>query len=211
VGYRLYVRLPRPPGEPIEGLYFVRSDCDRRLMTLAGNLLTDYNFHTAGIQVTEQPPVAHITIRSPEAAAQVAVDAAKRPRLPEHSAFTSLDEAAVFLKYKPAGIAVPQPGRASVVTITRDEAAWQSCLVEVVSADWQFFHGRTVRPEICYQVAPIAYQWNRARSYAADATRRAFRRTAPARRRREWDDAQFRCGALDGTCAGLSKGMKWNC
>jgi hypothetical protein len=165
VGYRLYVRLPLPDRAPIEGLYFLRSDCDSRLMTHAGNLLTDFSFHTAAIEVVEEPDSVQIAIRSPEAAADIALDRTRPPVLPPDSAFASLEEAAEFLKYKPAAISVSRRGHANVVTITRDEAAWRSRLVHVVAANWSFFRGRTPRPEICYEVAPIAYQWNRGRTY----------------------------------------------
>src|SRR5437763_16699429 len=47
VAYRFHVRFRPRSGPPVEGLYFVRSDCDSPLMTWAGNLLTDFNFHTA--------------------------------------------------------------------------------------------------------------------------------------------------------------------
>jgi hypothetical protein len=165
VAYRFYVRLHLASGPPIEGLYFIRSDCDSRLMAWMGNLLTDYNFHPASIEVSEHTPLVRIAVRSPDCPAEVALDRAKPPQLPAHSLFSSLAEAAAFLKYKPFGISITPSGRANVVTIRRDEAVWKSRLVHVVSAGWRFFEGKTVRPEICYEVAPIAYQWNRGRRY----------------------------------------------
>jgi hypothetical protein len=191
IAYRLYVRFRPPGGKMIEGVYFVRSDCNSPLMTVVGNWLTDFNFHTAGLELSEKPPLLHVAIQSPDAPAAVTLDREKPPRLPAHSVFSSLEEAAAFLKYKPFGIswergprrcplrgqnAAPPParfghaggtpalpGRANVVAITRDEAAWKSRLVTVVSADWKFFEGKTVCSEICYEVEPIAYQWNRGR------------------------------------------------
>jgi hypothetical protein len=219
VAYRFYVRYYPPGGEVIEGVYFVRSDCNSPLMTAVGNWLTDFHFHTAGIEVSEKGSQLQIAIRSPEAPADVTLDREKPPRLPAHSVFGSLEEAAAFLKYKPFGISwerrrpagmakagageprfgarderstLPSggtrshpsdqwrggnpgpgpgpalPGRANVVAITRDEAAWKSRLIEVVSDDWKFLEGRTVRPEICYEVEPINYQWNRGRIYPND-------------------------------------------
>lgn len=163
VAYRFYVRFHPASGPPVEGLHFVRSDCDRPLMTRMGNLLTDYNFHTAGIEVVEEPPLLRLSVRSPDAPAAATIDWIEPPRLPPHSAFATLEEAAVLLKYQPRGISIGRDGRASVVAIRRDEAAWRSRLVTVVEARWKFFDGKTVRPEICYEVEPIAYQWNRAR------------------------------------------------
>jgi hypothetical protein len=161
--YRFYVRFHPASGPPVEGLYFLRSDCDRPLMTLMGNLLTDYNFHTAGIEVAEEPSRVQFSIRSPDAPAAAMIDRAQPPRLPAHSAFATLEEAAAFLKYQPRGISPAPGGWASIVDIERDEAAWRSRIVTVAEARWTFFEGKTVRPEICYEVEPIAYQWNRAR------------------------------------------------
>jgi hypothetical protein len=162
VAYRLYVRCHPRAGPPIEGLYFLRSDCDSPLMTGAGNLLTDYHFHTARVEVAEEPPARlRIAVSSPDAPAAVVLDRSSPPGLPAHSAFGTLEEAAAFLKYQPFGISIARPGEVNVVAIRRDEAAWQSRLVHVESAEWQFLQGQTARAEICYEVAPITYQWNR--------------------------------------------------
>jgi hypothetical protein len=163
VAYRLYVRFHPASGPPIEGIYFLRSDCDKPLMSMAGNALTDFNFHTAGVEVVEQDALVGITVRSPDAPGRASLDRSKPAALPAHSVFSSLEEAAAFLKYKPFGISVDPAGNANIVAIKRDEAAWKSRLVPVVSAEWRFFEGKTVRPEICYEVEPINYQWNRGR------------------------------------------------
>jgi Uncharacterized conserved protein (COG2071) len=163
VAYRLYVRCYPRNGPPIEGIYFTRSDCDSRLMTGMGNLLTDYRFHTAGIRIVEEAPQLHIAVHSPDAPARITLDRATPPRLPDDSAFASLEEAAAFLKYQPFGISQDRRGRANIVAIERDESAWQSRLIHVSAAEWAFLAGKRLRPEICYEVAPIDYQWNRGR------------------------------------------------
>jgi len=163
VAYRFYVRFHPASGPPIEGLYFLRSDCDSSLMTVMGNALTDYHFHAAGVHVVDDGAQLRLAIRSPEAAARAILDRTQPPVLLEHSIFPSLAEASAFLKYKPFGISLDAAGNANVVAIERDEAAWTSRLIHVASAEWQFFEGKTVLPEICYEVEPIAYQWNRAR------------------------------------------------
>lgn len=162
VGYRLYARYEPEHGPPVEGLYFARSDCDSALMTVAGNLLTDYHFHTAPVAVQEQDGCLTIDIASGDMPARVELCLAAKPVLSAHSAFETLDEAAAFLKYKPFGLSVLPGGKVSVVKIVRDESAWKSRLVRVQSQRWSFFADKDVRPEICYEVAPIEYQWNRA-------------------------------------------------
>ena len=166
--YRLYVRFRPVGGSPVEGIYFARSDCDSPLMTGLGNLLTDYRFHTSPIHADREGSRTILEVGAPDLPGRAVVDEQQPPVLPPHSRFSSLEEAAQFLKYKPFGLSVPRNGRVSVVSITREESAWKSRLVRVESADWGFFRDRTVLPEVCFQVEPIPYQWNRARLYPAD-------------------------------------------
>lgn len=81
------------------------------------------------------------------------------------SPFGSLDEAAAALKYKPSGLSVGRDGGVNVVRITRDEAAWRARLVTVEAAHWAFLDRYETYPELCYDVAPIDYRWNRARTH----------------------------------------------
>jgi hypothetical protein len=168
VAYRLYVRCTTRSHSTVEGLYFLRSDCNRPLMTLAGNLVTAFNFHTAPIHLCAGAASTLIQVESPDAPAYAALRPDLPAHLPDDSAFDSLEQAAAFLKYQPAGIALARPGVANIVHITRDESAWRSRLVHVETAAWAYLHDQPVAPEICYQVDPIAYQWNRGRSYQLD-------------------------------------------
>ncbi|HET8842874.1 MAG TPA: DUF2071 domain-containing protein [Ktedonobacteraceae bacterium] len=163
LAYRLYARLPLASGQAIEGLYFLRSDCDQPLMTLAGNLLTDFHFHTTTLQVHRNPEALEIQVRSPDAPAFARLCLTQAPQHDPHSIFPSQDEAAAFLKYKPYGLSLSKAGLANVVHITRNELAWQSRLVAVETAGWAFLHKYDVHPEICYEVDPIRYQWDRGR------------------------------------------------
>jgi len=165
IAYRLYVRLPLQNEKAIEGLYFLRSDCDNRFMAIAGNLMTDFCFHIANVQIQEQEALIDIRIDELEASAQVCLLKSDEPRLSPTSAFTSLEEAADFLKYKPNGISIQRNGAANVVRIARQEDLWRYRLMHVEKAHWSFFDSMDVQPEICYQIEPIAYQWNRGKLY----------------------------------------------
>jgi hypothetical protein len=171
LAYRLYVRLPLAQGRAIEGLYFLRSECDHRLMELSGNLLTDFRFHAAQLRIQQDQEALEIHLESPDAPAYARLLPDVAPQPNPRSAFASLDEAAAFLKYKPYGISVDQAGKVNVVHITRDESAWCSRLVRVEAADWAFFRSQDVEPEICYEVEPILYQWDRGRFYDPQTAR----------------------------------------
>jgi uncharacterized protein YqjF (DUF2071 family) len=170
VSYRLYVRV-RPKGqEPIEGLYFLRSDCDSALLQRAGNLLTDFNFQPARIQVQETPETAEAQVYSAETPARWRLSRATPVTLASDSPFDSVDEAAAFLKYKPRSISMDPSGRANVVQIVRDEERWRSRLVHVEAQSWSYLAGHNVQPEICYEVEPLAYRWNRGQLVDVEAS-----------------------------------------
>jgi len=168
VAYRLYVRFRPRNHEPITGLYFLRSDCDNPLLALAGNVLTDFNFHCASVSVAQNDQSIEMKVAAPDGDAYVMIKPNEQPQLPADSVFGSLEEAAGFLKYQPNGISIEGDGRANVVHILRDEQAWRYKLVSVEEARWSFFKKESISLEICYQVEPVFYQWNKARIYDAE-------------------------------------------
>jgi len=165
VAYRLHVQFS-PPNEPeIEGLFFLRSDADSPFMVWAGELLTNFNFHFAKINVRSGASLCEIDIDSPEADAHVILTKDLLPTLTEGSPFQDLEEAATFLKYKPVGISV-NGGQVDVLRIIRDERAWRFNLVPVEEARFAYLNLLNAEFEICYEVEPIQYRWNRAVKYA---------------------------------------------
>ena len=161
VGYRIYVRAPLADGREIAGLYFVRSDCDRDIVARAGNVLTDFHFRVGEIRVSESGSRIWGDIRVAGANANFELDRQATPALSPGSPFASLQDAEAALKYPPAGIATAGPNHLNVVRITRDEKAWRSRAIAAPRLDWQFFADEPVTPELCFEVDPIDYQWNR--------------------------------------------------
>jgi hypothetical protein len=127
--------------------------------------MTDFRFHTARVRL--ERAARTIEIDGPDVWARASIRDEEPVALPAYSAFDTPEEAAAFLQYKPYGISVDRRGRVNVVSIERDEAAWNSRLVTVEKQNWTFFDDIPARPEICYEVAPIDYQWNRGRIYPA--------------------------------------------
>jgi uncharacterized protein YqjF (DUF2071 family) len=161
VGYRIYVRAPLADGREIEGLYFVRSDCDRRIVAWPGNLLTSFRFHVGDVRLEESRPQVTGEIRVPDADAAFELDRQQAPALSAGSPFASLEEASAALKYPPAGIATAGLDHLNVVRITRDEQAWRSRPIAAPRLDFKFFANEPVTPELCFELDPIDYQWNR--------------------------------------------------
>jgi len=164
VAYRIPVRASRSGKGAVEGLYFLRSDADSTPMVGLGNLMTDFRFHKCQLITGNSPGHIELKVISSEAPAEVGIDLDRQPELADGSPFTTLDEAQAFLKYKPAGIVV-NGGEVDVLRITRDESAWKSRLVHVDRAKFGFLGSFDATLEVCYQVEPIHYRWNRAERY----------------------------------------------
>ena len=159
--YRLHVRARVAHGREVEGLHFIRSDCDRSIVAALGNVLTDFHFHTARIAVRETAGAVDGRIEVADASARFRIDRRAAPQLSAGSPFASVAEAAAFLKYKPCGLSPAGRDGLNAVRIVREENAWQSRVVAVAEQSWEFFAGRDVTPEVCCEVAPIDYEWSR--------------------------------------------------
>jgi hypothetical protein len=166
VAYRLYVRHKPKGAPPLEGLYFLRSDADSRLLGVAGNLLSDFQFHHATVEIAQSDALTTIDIASDEAPGHVGIDLLATPELPEGSPFGSLFEAKAVLKYKPFALTPDGRGGVRVLRVCRDEYAWKSKLV-TAKTDFAYLRGRDIGPEISYQVEPIDYRWEKVSSQAA--------------------------------------------
>ncbi|HZU52909.1 MAG TPA: DUF2071 domain-containing protein [Holophagaceae bacterium] len=162
VGYRLYARAATPDGER-EGLYFLRSDCDRRMLALAGNLFSDFRFHTARIEVDGGSRTS-IRVEVPGAQVELDLSGESQVQLEAGSPFQTMAEAETFLKYKPCGLAPEGRGRVNAIPISRDETAWHARPVQVLNQRWEFLGlFPNAQPELTFEVAPIEYRFGRGR------------------------------------------------
>ncbi len=81
-----------------EGVYIPRRDTSSRFNTVVGGKLFPGIHHHAHFQVTESDEAFRIEIESDDGETRVAVEAHVTSTLPEHSIFTSLEEASAFFE-----------------------------------------------------------------------------------------------------------------
>jgi hypothetical protein len=96
-GYRVFARFRTADGRTLRGLRILRSDTDRTLMALGGNLLTHYNYHRCRASVVTAGDAIRFTIHTPGRRGRPRrhrrSEAAATRRLPAGSPFASVREA----------------------------------------------------------------------------------------------------------------------
>lgn len=163
IAYRLYVRFQAMNGEWVEGLYFIRSDCDKWWLSPLGNLTTDFNFHYAPMKFYEDSSNFYFRAFSSTASVNIHCNDTAPTDLVEHSIFDSQRCASEFLQFKPHDISIQKNGKANVVAITRNQTPWPIHPLTVKTQDWKFLHPKTSYFECCYEMRSIDYQWNSAK------------------------------------------------
>jgi hypothetical protein len=95
IGYRVFVRYTNNAGKRLRGLYILKSETDKKLMEILGNVFTHYNYTTTDIEQVQAGD--HLTIQSHQSNLRIelVVDE-KEVQLPEQSPFTDWKEARRF-------------------------------------------------------------------------------------------------------------------
>jgi uncharacterized protein YqjF (DUF2071 family) len=178
-GYRIFTRFPTPGGRTMRGLYILRSDTDRRLMVLGGNLLTRYHYRLARMRLVASASRLSVTVHSRDGHADLAVtaDLASRPApLPPGSPFATAAAARRFAGPLPYTFDYESASH-SMVVVKAHRTDWQPVPVAVEVSRLTFFtHGvfAGMSPVLAnaFHVADLDYGWQRGSLRALDGTRR---------------------------------------
>lgn len=157
-GYRIFVRVAGRPS--LRGLYILRSDTDRRLLTVFGNLFTSYRYRTVDAAFRLDGELLEVVVRP---GVSIAADLSRRPGpLPPYSPFANVEEARRFAGPLPYTFHHEhETGRLLSVRGTR--SAWdpQPVAVEVRELDF-FSAGRFGAEPIlanAFYVSDVDYRW----------------------------------------------------
>lgn len=156
VAYRIYVRARAEDGRALEGLHFVRSDVDRPLMALGGNVMTDFRFHASDVSWGTEADGLTLDVRTKDGEGDAHVELDLRPAL-------DAPRPPAYLKYMPLGLSTNKAGtRARLAEVSRDETRWREDPVRVRRADLALF-GRMGQKGVSLvaatKVAPLDYRW----------------------------------------------------
>jgi hypothetical protein len=166
-GYRVFTRFSSKLS--LRGLRILRSDTDRRLMAVGGNLLTHYGYvHSRAAMVRTDGDRLHVTVTSPGAAADldVVADLSSRPApLPAGSPFANLEDARRFAGPLPYTFDYERETN-SIVMIKATRSNWEPQPIAVVVRKATFLEHlpfNTVTPILAnaFHVENVPYRWER--------------------------------------------------
>ncbi len=164
LGYRAFVRYPTPAGKRLRGLYILRSETDKKRMSLLGNLFTHYRYHTVDIgqrllpgggrRIESRRGNFHVELAAPAGAVA----------LPLQSPFASWAEARRFAGPLPFTFSVDA---AKVLIVEGVREHWQPQPVAVASYRVGFFEQlgfSQLRLANAFAVRDIPYSWKKGRT-----------------------------------------------
>ena len=166
-GYRIFATFEDVHGaRTLRGLRILRSDTDRTLMALGGNLLTHYNYHRCRASVTVDDDDAGFLVESYDGFGDV--DVVVRfddERLPTASPFASIREARRFAGPLPFTFDY-EDATHSIIAIEGLRTNWRPAAVAVdvkrlTFFDQPVFAGCVPRLAAAFRVRDVEYHWLR--------------------------------------------------
>ncbi len=167
-GYRIFVRFRTRSGRMLRGLKILRSDTDRRLMMVFGNLLTHYQYRLAQVSVEANDQRLEIEAVTRDGSGDLHVIAhLDHPAvgLPAHSPFRDWHQARLFAGPLPFTFDYEAETH-SIVVIEGVRHQWHPAPVAVEVLKNTFFDRnpfRAARPILAsaFHVENIPYRWKR--------------------------------------------------
>lgn len=164
-GYRIFVRVAGQPS--LRGLYIIRSDTDRRLLTFFGNALTSYRYRTVEASCRCENGTLEIEVRP---GVRISADLGRRPApLPPSSPFASLAEARRFAGPLPYTFH-HEPETGLLLSVRGVRSSWNPEPVSVQVRELAFFAAERfgVEPTLAnaFYVGGIDYRWERGKLLA---------------------------------------------
>ncbi len=165
-GYRIFTRFTTQQGRHLRGLQILRSDTDKALMRIAGNLLTHYNYRLAKVHLESAPQTLRIEVQTPRRAADLKVVAHldETGVLPDGSPFPDIETARKFAGPLPYTFDYERQ-TGSMILIKGVRKAWEPTPVRVEVERATFFErfDGQARLANAFYLSDVPYRWDAGR------------------------------------------------
>ena len=172
-GYRIFTTFTPRGGKTMRGLRILRSDADRSVMIVGGNLLTHYNYHRCEASIDTSSACLHFSVQTADDLGSLDVTADRsKETLPAGSPFWSARDARRF-----AGPLLftfdYERETNSIIAIRATRTNWQPAPVaadvrRIAFFDRPEFTGCTPILAAAFYVHDVDYRWERGVRYRLD-------------------------------------------
>ena len=163
IGYRLFVRYTNNEGKRLRGLYILKSETDKKMMEVMGNIFTHYNYTTTDISQVAQKD--SLQISSVKSNFNVVIAESGDVNLPINSPFSNWKEARKFAGPLPFTFTYNHDTK-EVLIIEGVRENWVPQPINVKSYDFEFLRKIKVLNPIlgnAFILKNIPYYWKKGR------------------------------------------------
>ncbi|MFI8379279.1 DUF2071 domain-containing protein [Leeuwenhoekiella sp. NPDC079379] len=163
IGYRIFVRYTDQRGKRLRGLYIIKSETNKKLMQLMGNLFTHYNYSSTDIK--HQTTTKGIEIKSIKSDFNLRIVTTKNTEitLPDSSPFTNWKEARRFAGPLPYTFTYNTETK-EVLIIEGVRQNWKPKAVEVLDYRFSFINSlkfEEIHLANAFSITNVPYYWKK--------------------------------------------------
>ena len=163
-GYRAFVRYTDNRGKRLRGLFILKSETNKKMMEVMGNLFTHYNYSTTDIKLRQEDSI--LTVNAIKTGLNIQIkDDDSEVHLPPDSPFADWKEARRFAGPLPFTFTyTPETGEVLIVEGVREH--WTPRPVQVISSNIPYFQGIGLDQQVlanAFLIHDIPYRWKKGR------------------------------------------------
>jgi uncharacterized protein YqjF (DUF2071 family) len=164
IGYRIFVRYKTVSGKNLRGLYILKSETDKKQMTLLGNILTHYNYSTTDISEVQETQAKKIF--SKKSNFNISIDSSeKEAALPTESCFSDWKEARRFAGPLPHTFSIDSKNK-TVLIVEGVRENWTPKAIEIKEQYFEYINSLQLKDVVlanAFQIENIPYYWKKGR------------------------------------------------
>jgi hypothetical protein len=164
IGYRIFVNYINNAGKRLRGLYILKSETDKKIMAVMGNVFTHYGYTTTDILMRHDGTQLNIISKQSEFSIKLKI-AEDGVNLPQFSPFIDWKEARRFAGPLPFTFTyIPQTKEVLIIEGVREN--WIPTPIEVIEQYISFFHNVGLNSGVlanAFIINNIPYHWKKGR------------------------------------------------
>jgi uncharacterized protein YqjF (DUF2071 family) len=162
IGFRLFVRRTNAANKRLRGLYILKSETDRPMMSFFGNLFTHYNYTTTDIQISSEN--GKRKFRSQKSDFEIIInDKTQAAELPNGSPFNDWKSARRFAGPLPFTFTVGT-NKKTILTIEGVRTAWHPLPIDIESQHFGFLDKLGIKGLVlanAFEIKNVPYYWKK--------------------------------------------------